>query len=93
MDDDLRKTEEVEVVVEGESSEEAMVLLEGGKPFWQSKTIWVNLLVTLSAVLAFVAGPEWPVALGERDLALIISAQGVVNILLRLKTGEPVRFK
>lgn len=92
MDDDLRKTEEVEVVV-GESPEEAMVLLEGGKPFWQSKTIWVNLLVTLSAVLAFVAGPEWPVSLGERELALIISAQGVVNILLRLKTGEPVRFK
>ena len=90
--DDQQKTKEVEVSVSvGESQE--VVLGEGGKPFWRSKTFWVNLLVGLGALLVFVAGPEWPVALGERTLSLIILGQGVVNILLRMVTGEPVRLK
>lgn len=60
-----------------------------GKPILKSKTFWVNALTAIAGVVSTVVGsdliqnnPEWA---GYGAAAL-----GVVNVVLRLFTKEPV---
>lgn len=58
------------------------------KPFWASKTLWVNML----AFVAAVAG-GFGMDLGldpETQASLVGGVMAVVNIALRLVTKEPV---
>lgn len=54
------------------------------KKWWQSDTMWTNLLTGLGAAGAFATGQmDKPTAMGVGIMAL-------VNILLRRKTAEPL---
>ena len=61
--------------------------MKNSKPWWQSKTIWVNVLTavgTIGAQLADALPPEWATK--------ILSALAVVNLVLRVITTEPIRM-
>ena len=57
------------------------------KPIYQSKTLWVNLVLFLSALLAM---PELTALLGESTLQYVVVAQSALNVVLRLVTSQPV---
>lgn len=54
-----------------------------GKPFWQSKTLWVNAAVAIGAVF----WPEVQKVLTPEQAGLLVA---VVNFGLRLITTQPV---
>ena len=60
------------------------------KPWYKSKTLWVNIAVGGGAVLAFMAGDQFPVQLNEQTLGWIVFLQAVVNAGLRLITDKPI---
>lgn len=60
------------------------------KPWYKSKTLWVNIGVGGGAILAFMAGDQFPVHLSEQALGWIIFGQAVVNAGLRLITDKPI---
>lgn len=60
------------------------------KPWYRSKTLWVNIAVGSAAVLAYVAGDQFPIPLNEQALGWIIFAQSIVNAGLRLITNKPI---
>lgn len=58
------------------------------KPFWASKTLWVNVIAGAVAV-----GTAFGVNLGldaETQTALVGGVMAVVNIILRFMTKAPV---
>lgn len=55
------------------------------KPFWKSKTLWINALTMGGGALAKALGVDFS---GE-DAALVV---GFVNIVLRLVTRGAVRL-
>ena len=57
-----------------------------GKPWYKSKTIWVNL-IALIAILASFKGIE---ITPEEQAQIVAGILAVVNILLRFITHEPV---
>lgn len=60
-----------------------------GKDFYKSKTFWVNLV----AIVASIAG-VFSLDLGldpETQTAVVASIMGVVNIVLRFITKEPIK--
>jgi len=56
------------------------------KPFWQSKTIWLNILVLLSATIDTV------LAKGQVPSEVVI-VLSVVNLVLRFFTKDQVMVK
>jgi len=56
----------------------------------QSKTVWVNMLVVAAAALAGVMNVEFVVN-NPAVVASLGAAVGIVNIVLRLFTSEPLR--
>lgn len=63
---------------------------EEGKPFWASKTIWVNIVAfvaTMSAAFGVDLGLDLTV---EGQTALVGSILTVTNIILRITTKEPL---
>lgn len=57
------------------------------KPFWQSKTFWINSVTLLVTALTWAAGsavvpPSWQ--------PVITAGLAVANILLRLITDQPL---
>jgi hypothetical protein len=61
------------------------------KPWYRSKTLWLNIVVGTSAVLAYMAGDAFPIQLNEQALGLVIFFQSVLNAGLRLITSKPIR--
>lgn len=61
-----------------------------GKVWYLSKTLWVNILVVVIAILGFVAGDQFPIQLGPDAIYYIGFALGILNIVLRFLTGQPV---
>lgn len=61
------------------------------KPFWESRTLWVNGLTVIAMILAFLIDAQsangLPFDLDARWIAL---ALGIVNIILRSVTSQPV---
>lgn len=54
------------------------------KPFWQSKTIWVNVVALLVAIITSLnINPSWWPQFS-------IVALGIANVILRFLTGEPI---
>jgi len=60
-----------------------------GKPWYRSKTVWVNV-VALIAVLASFKGVE---IAPEEQAQIVAGILAVVNILLRFITDEPITIK
>lgn len=54
------------------------------KPFWESKTLWLNVVAGLVIVLQLALNQQL-VPVQYQELAL-----AVLNILLRLKTNQPL---
>ncbi len=59
-----------------------------GKPFWKSKTIWVNALTLLLSILTALAGSDF---VDPKVVAIITGILiPIVNILLRFVTNQPI---
>ena len=56
------------------------------KDWWQSKTVWVNLLTLVLSILLFLQGEQWIINNPE-TVALIGTAIGILNIFLRFLTS------
>jgi len=56
------------------------------KPIWQSKTVWVNLILALSA---FIPGVGHFVRANPESVMAIFS---VINVILRLVTKDKVQI-
>ena len=54
-----------------------------GKPFWRSKTFWVNLI----AVIGMMAQTQYGFVITPEEQAAIL---GVINLILRAVTKEPI---
>lgn len=54
------------------------------KPWYVSKTVWVNLLVFALSLLAAVSGEAWV------NFEYVTIATAVVNVLLRFITSDPI---
>lgn len=64
--------------------------MEQSKPFWASKTIWVNL-IALAASLVGAFGLDLGLDLSaEGQTSMVAGIMAVVNVALRLLTKEPV---
>lgn len=55
------------------------------KPFWESKTIWVNFLTIVAAIIVI---PEFNIP--AEVVALVLA---IVNAILRFMTGKPLKVK
>lgn len=58
------------------------------KPFWASKTLWVNLVAVIAA-LSGVFGGDFGLD-DETQTAVVGAIMGVVNIVLRFMTVAPL---
>ena len=57
------------------------------KPWYKSKTVWINVLSLVAMILATVA--QWP---EMNEIApQIVYALAIVNVLLRFVTSESLR--
>jgi uncharacterized membrane protein YobD (UPF0266 family) len=59
------------------------------KWFLQSKTIWLNIVVTLIAVLELLRGQDW-IAQNPTVTAWIVGAIAIANIVLRFISVDRV---
>ena len=62
--------------------------IEKGKALFKSKTFWFNVLAGVVAIASlFGFGDFQP---SEQTAEYIATATAIINILLRLKTAEPI---
>lgn len=63
--------------------------MESSKPFYQSKTLWFNMLTLVSVLLA---APELQALFGADALRYVIAFQAAVNVVLRYAfTSQPIK--
>lgn len=62
------------------------------KAWWQSKTIWLNLIVTAAAVAAAIGGARFDVP-PDAAAAIAGGVVAVINIGLRVLTKKPVGLR
>lgn len=60
------------------------------KPFYLSKTLWVNFLSIVAVLLVYVSGADFPIQLTAEQLQVITGVLAVVNIGLRFVTDKPI---
>lgn len=65
--------------------------MEDSKKWWSSKTIWVNLLMAVVAIIS-AAMPESSL-LEKLNEELFLSIFAGVNMLLRFVTKDKIEFK
>lgn len=58
------------------------------KPWWQSKTVWFGLLMVLVSIANLFGYADWQPT--QEELAVILGVVGLVQILLRLVTKQPI---
>ena len=59
------------------------------KQWWKSKTVWINVLTVLGSVVV-LASTSFDVS--KQVLEWLLFSSGVVNILLRFLSGEPLNL-
>ena len=59
-----------------------VTIMDESKPIWKSKTFWVAVLTVLAGVVSYIQG--------ELASGATLTVIGVVNVLLRLVTTNPV---
>ena len=60
------------------------------KPFWQSKTFWVGILIFAASIFVSLGILDLEIS---PDAAWVGIAWGVIQTVLRLITGEPLTVK
>ena len=61
------------------------------KKWYQSKTVWANGLMILAAILTFLISEQSAAELlGGRALEIFGLAAGIINLVLRFVTSEPI---
>ena len=60
------------------------------KPFWQSRTLWLNLAVFLVGAIGLVLDMATALALPPQWATYLTLAAAVLNLALRLGTDRPV---
>ena len=60
-----------------------------GKSIWESKTFWVNAIAIIISI-AGVFGLDLNLSADEQT-AVVTTIMGVVNIVLRFTTKEPIK--
>ena len=68
---------------------ESLSVVEGGKKWWKSKTVWVNIVAIVGAVGAMF-GLNIPLD-PELCMTVFPVILGVINLVLRKKTKEPLK--
>lgn len=66
--------------------------MESLKGALRSKTIWVNVLTMVAAIVTLLIGDEW-VKENPRVVAILGIVLGIVNVLLRFGTTESLPDK
>lgn len=61
------------------------------KPATASKTIWVNVITLVIALLSTAAANEW-VAAHPQTVSFIVATIAALNIVLRFITNQPLRL-
>jgi len=64
-------------------------MLVQSKPWWQSKTVWFNVLATVAAVLTAMLGLDW-VKDNPALTSTIVAIMSFINTALRFITTKPV---
>ena len=59
------------------------------KKWYQSKTIWINVLTLGVGVLAVFTGSEW-IMQHPQAAAILVAVSGTMNMLLRLFTSTGI---
>jgi hypothetical protein len=62
------------------------------KPWWQSRTIWLNAAVAAVAIVEASSEALKPV-LPPEAMGGLLAAVAVANVVLRAVSGQPVAFK
>ena len=62
-----------------------------GKPFWESKTFWFNLLALVVAVASAFGYREFQP--DPEVLQLAVGIIALINLLLRFVTKQPIRMR
>lgn len=63
------------------------------KPWYQSKTLWVNLIILALALIDAGTGNDWVaqhVSESPRVAQAVAGMVAVLNLALRLLTGKPI---
>lgn len=61
------------------------------KPWYLSKTVWVNVLTLIVAILGLLAGNDL-IAQHPQVVAAIASSVAAINVLLRFLTSDALSF-
>jgi hypothetical protein len=56
--------------------------MAASKPFWQSKTVWLNVVLTLIGLATFLAVPKNDPTLSVASIAAAVA--GALNVVLRV---------
>lgn len=59
------------------------------KAVWQSKTMWVNAITTIVALLSTLMGQEF-VSAHPSMVSALVMVIGILNVILRWVTDKPV---
>lgn len=59
------------------------------KKWYQSKTLWVNVLTLVAGTVGYIAGHDL-IADHSSVVALLVAIQGGVNVALRFVTVKPI---
>jgi len=62
------------------------------KPFWGSKTFWVNLFVFSGGLLSYITHSDF-IAQYPQAAAIAVTILGAVNVILRFITNKPLATK
>lgn len=63
------------------------------KYFLASRTVIVNFLMVVVAILGFATGPEFPVQIPAEYAPYALLALALVNVVLRFMTNQPLTLK
>lgn len=61
------------------------ISVNGEKSWWQSKTLWVNVLLLTSGLLSGLAG--------ELQTSAVLTVPAIVNLILRVVTKNGLKWK
>jgi hypothetical protein len=59
-------------------------IFQAKKEFWKSKTMWINLLIILGGLIAWISG--------QIELGLPITLSGIINAVLRVISKSEIVF-
>lgn len=60
------------------------------KPWYLSKTLWLNVIVFLIAVIGVLMGPQFAEVLPKEWGKYLLAIVSVLNLLLRLLSSQPL---